>query len=405
MTTLFANNASAPIASSITTLSTTITVSSGQGAEFPAITGSDYFIATLVDTSNNVEIVKVTARSVDVMTVVRAQEGTTARAYAAGSLIELRMTAAVLTNFAQLAGDQTFSGVKTFTSTIVGNISGNAATATAALTASRASSNSFYTDGSGTENDIGVQLTGYASAYLYNSTASWGLYSPAGGTILSYTRSTGAVNFNGNATTATSATSATNATNANNLTGVATLAGYSISGVDITFAAGGGPIVTGQGGGAAMQSFLRPGSYAVNFGLDTDNVLKVGGWSMGTNKYPIVLSGAGGTYSLNITGGAGYATSANTANSISSAGGLNNMRTNAIGSIIVGFLDVIYGNGPYTYDTLIAGTSIYTTYNVTVGAYNGCTGLYNPQYYYTTCPGTWRWLGGDYTSSVFVRVA
>jgi hypothetical protein len=101
MAILFTNNASAPIASSITTSSTSITVSSGQGAEFPVLAGSDYFIATLVDTSNNVEIVKVTARSSDTMTVVRAQEGTTARAYAAGSLLELRITAAVLNNLLQ----------------------------------------------------------------------------------------------------------------------------------------------------------------------------------------------------------------------------------------------------------------------------------------------------------------
>ena len=26
-------------------------------------------------------------------------------------------------------------------------------------------------------------------------------------------------------------------------------------------------------------SFHRPGSYGINLGLDTDNVLKIGGWS------------------------------------------------------------------------------------------------------------------------------
>ena len=102
MAALFTNNASAPIASSIISSSTSITVSSGQGAEFPTLTGADYFMATLVDTSNNLEIIKVTARSIDTMTVVRAQEGTTARAYAAGSLLELRITAAVLNSLLQV---------------------------------------------------------------------------------------------------------------------------------------------------------------------------------------------------------------------------------------------------------------------------------------------------------------
>jgi len=102
MAALFTNNASAPIASSILASSTSITVASGLGSEFPVITGTDYFVATLVDTSNNLEIVKVTARTSDTMTVVRAQEGTVARAYAAGSLLELRITAAVINNLLQV---------------------------------------------------------------------------------------------------------------------------------------------------------------------------------------------------------------------------------------------------------------------------------------------------------------
>jgi hypothetical protein len=104
MAALFTNNASAPIASSIIASSTSITVSSGQGAEFPTLTGADYFMATLVDTSNNLEIIKVTARTGDTLTVVRAQEGTTARAYSAGSLLELRITAAVLNSLLQVGG-------------------------------------------------------------------------------------------------------------------------------------------------------------------------------------------------------------------------------------------------------------------------------------------------------------
>ena len=101
MAILFTNNASATIASTISSSATSITVASGQGAEFPVLTGADYFIATLVDTSNNIEIIKVTARSSDTMTVVRAQESTAARSYTAGSLLELRVTAATLNSFAQ----------------------------------------------------------------------------------------------------------------------------------------------------------------------------------------------------------------------------------------------------------------------------------------------------------------
>lgn len=113
---LFSNNASASLASSITTSSTAITLTTGAGAQFPAISGGNYFYATLTDSSNNLEVVKVTARTTDVLTVVRAQEGTTARAYAATDKIELRVTAAVMNSLAQLAADQTFSGDNTFDS-------------------------------------------------------------------------------------------------------------------------------------------------------------------------------------------------------------------------------------------------------------------------------------------------
>lgn len=92
----FTNNATATLASSINSSVTTISVTVGQGALFPSLSGSDYFYATLVDSSNNLEIVKVTARSTDTLTVVRGQDGTTARSYSAGDRIELRVTAGAL---------------------------------------------------------------------------------------------------------------------------------------------------------------------------------------------------------------------------------------------------------------------------------------------------------------------
>jgi hypothetical protein len=89
-----ANNAFATLASGITSSATSITVASGQGARFPSLGAGDYFYATLINTSNQLEIVKCTARSGDVLTVERAQESTTARAYDVGDRIEIRITAA-----------------------------------------------------------------------------------------------------------------------------------------------------------------------------------------------------------------------------------------------------------------------------------------------------------------------
>ena len=87
------NNAFATLAAGITSSATSITLTTGQGARFPSLSVGDYFYATLIDTSNNLEIVKCTARSTDVLTVTRAQESTTARAYSTGDRIEIRITA------------------------------------------------------------------------------------------------------------------------------------------------------------------------------------------------------------------------------------------------------------------------------------------------------------------------
>lgn len=86
-----ANNAFATIPAAVDSVQTLITVASGLGARFPALGASDYFYATLVDVSGNYEIVKVTARVDDVMTVVRGQEGTLAIPFPANSRMELRV--------------------------------------------------------------------------------------------------------------------------------------------------------------------------------------------------------------------------------------------------------------------------------------------------------------------------
>jgi hypothetical protein len=114
----FTNNATATLAASISTSSTSLTVTTSQGALFPTLGAGDYFYATLTDSSNNLEIVKITARSGDTLTAVRAQEGTTARIYAAADKLELRVTAAVLSNFADLDGPNTFTDANTFSGTI-----------------------------------------------------------------------------------------------------------------------------------------------------------------------------------------------------------------------------------------------------------------------------------------------
>jgi hypothetical protein len=146
MPVLFTNNASAALAASISASATTIVLAAGQGVEFPSPAGGNYFYATLTDPSNNLEIVKVTARVNDSLTVVRGQDGSTAKTYSAGDLLELRPVAAAFADMqaeaARVALDNTFTGNNTFSGTnaftgansftnpITGSISGNAGTVT-----------------------------------------------------------------------------------------------------------------------------------------------------------------------------------------------------------------------------------------------------------------------------------
>jgi hypothetical protein len=88
-----ANNASGTLATAISASDTGIVLTSGNGALFPSLAAGEYFYATLASSGGTLEIVKVTARSGDSLTVVRAQEGTSAAGFAAGARFELRVTA------------------------------------------------------------------------------------------------------------------------------------------------------------------------------------------------------------------------------------------------------------------------------------------------------------------------
>jgi hypothetical protein len=58
-------------------------------------------------------------------------------------------------------------------------------------------------------------------------------------------------------------------------------------------------VYSGNGAGAIM-AFHRGGYYAVNMGLDSDNVMRIGGWSAGANRWQLDMSG-NGTYAGNVT--------------------------------------------------------------------------------------------------------
>ncbi len=102
---LFANQAVSTLAAPLSNSATTMQVAAGTGALFPNPTsGSEFFLMTLMPANPNGlerEIVKVTARAADVMTIVRAQEGTLAQAWATSDQCKMLNTAGTMSNLTQ----------------------------------------------------------------------------------------------------------------------------------------------------------------------------------------------------------------------------------------------------------------------------------------------------------------
>lgn len=104
LTLLSANNASTVLSAGISASSTTLTVNTGTGGLFPSpVSGTSFFKLTLIDaaTGTLTEIVHVTARTGDTMTIVRGQEGTVSRLWSANDIAANMMTAGTLSLLAQ----------------------------------------------------------------------------------------------------------------------------------------------------------------------------------------------------------------------------------------------------------------------------------------------------------------
>ena len=93
MTVKFTNKAATTLSAGINNSVTSIGVA--DGSVFPTLGTGDITFVTF-DDGTNVEVCKVTAISGNTLTVVRAQDNTTARAFASGDKAELRITAALM---------------------------------------------------------------------------------------------------------------------------------------------------------------------------------------------------------------------------------------------------------------------------------------------------------------------
>lgn len=143
-----ANNATTTLATSISSTATSLSVTTGTGALFPVLGVGDYFYATLASSNTVYEIVKVTARVNDIFTILRAQAGTSAVPFAAGSRFELRVTKENIEAYI----DETVAAELASYLQVSNNLSdlGNVATARTNL----------GVDAAGTDNSTDVTLTG-----------------------------------------------------------------------------------------------------------------------------------------------------------------------------------------------------------------------------------------------------
>lgn len=114
---LFINNGVSKVSTPVLVTDTVINLTAGTGSSFPIVTPTvNYFLGTLFKISSGIEyayeIVMVTARTGDTLTVVRAQEGTTAQAYTVGDSFALRITRGTLENYQNtlVAKTQTVNG-------------------------------------------------------------------------------------------------------------------------------------------------------------------------------------------------------------------------------------------------------------------------------------------------------
>jgi hypothetical protein len=157
---IFGNNVSSTIAGSIVPTSTQVNVASGTGITFPHPVAGQQFIATLIDqlTGQQKEIVHVTNVTGDTMTIVRAQEGTVALSWPAGSIFSHLHTAGAMAQMLQQGDDPNRMYVGYDTSTTVNLI--EVTTTTPALASLVVDTNLEITINNTNTNAVNMQLLG-----------------------------------------------------------------------------------------------------------------------------------------------------------------------------------------------------------------------------------------------------
>jgi hypothetical protein len=160
-------------------------------------------------------------------------------------------------------------------------------------------SGQFYTNSVGLGNDYAYSQYAMQTAILRNTTnpyqwirykeaTSWGAWTK---TAAGYADTAGSsASCSGNAATATNASNTSSISNAVGSSYTWTGIQYFLSNRNTT--SDSPPLQAySTGNTGAIMSFHRGGYYAVNMGLDSDNVFRIGGWSAGANRLQMDMSG------------------------------------------------------------------------------------------------------------------
>jgi hypothetical protein len=127
----YSNNAISTLAAPLLSGDTAMFVSPSHGSRWPTIVAPDVCETTLEDAVGNIENIQITAHTAgsDTFTIARAQQGTAARAWSIGDLVEMRVTAKELTAFESdidglqatraLKAGETYTGTHDFTAGVV----------------------------------------------------------------------------------------------------------------------------------------------------------------------------------------------------------------------------------------------------------------------------------------------
>lgn len=90
------NDVRSKLAVSISATDTQVRVIAGHGVRFPVLGTGDWFPLAVENENGEIEYMKATARTGDMITVERGLEGSVARGYQSGALVEVRLTVAAL---------------------------------------------------------------------------------------------------------------------------------------------------------------------------------------------------------------------------------------------------------------------------------------------------------------------